>query len=191
MDDTENQQETVKTEEFAWLAGIIEGEGSITMSVRKKSWNGWNGVGVDCNVQVDNTDSGIILKVKHILNKIGIEPRVSERPTASIKHRDGSEYSSPKTILRIQLSKMSHIKKVLDGIIQHMAGEKKTRAALILEFIQRRQSYQGDRSKGGPSWYTGYDWDLVRRFLEITGSKMLPEVDRILRDYTLPKLEEA
>ncbi len=179
-----NQQESITEADKGWLAGIIDGEGSICMNVRRKKWNGWNGIGIDLTVNIANTDSGIIHKAKHLLNALGVEPHIFEKRGSSITHENKVEYSSAKTILHVNISKMAHIKTFLETVIHYLAGEKRTRAGLVLEFIDRRMNYKGERTKSGPSWYTAYDWSLVKKFYDITQSKLLPEVSAFLNDHT-------
>lgn len=179
-----NQQEMPTLDELGWFAGILEGEGSISMNVRRKKWNGWNGIGVDLHLQVVNSDSAIIKKAKDILLKLGIEPHLYERENVPIYKKDGNCYHNPtKTLISLSISKMSKIHSILTLIEPFMAGEKKTRASLIREFIDRRLSRKGDQTVDGPSWYDAYDWGLVNKFYEINGGKLLPEVRQFLNDH--------
>ena len=179
-----NQQASAT--DYAWLAGIIDGEGSISMNVRKKSWNGWNGIGVDLSVKVTNTDSGIIDKCSTILEKMDINPHIFEKATNPVYKKDGTSYSSNKSILVLNVCKMSNILKLLTHLQEYLGGEKRTRARLIAKFIQNRLERKGGRSsKKGTSWYNGYDWETVKKFYEITGGKLLPEVATSLNDQTL------
>jgi len=82
---------------------------------------------------------------------------------------------------------MSHMLKVITALYPHMCGDKKKRAELISEFIQRRMNRMGSQSKAkGKSWYDSYDWNLVKEFYQITGGKILPEVELFLNEHTLP-----
>src|SRR5271154_4542172 len=76
----DNQHGTPTEAKLAWLTGIIEGEGSITLNVRRKEWKGWKGIGVDLQIQIVNTDGFIIEECAKILRQIiGTEPRIMER----------------------------------------------------------------------------------------------------------------
>jgi hypothetical protein len=180
-----NQQETITQAEIGWLAGIIEGEGSITMNARKKQWKGWNGFGVDMQVYAVNTDAGIIQKTVAILRKLGIEPYIYESKTVPIPHKrkDGT-YSSEKTIMSVNVNKMAHILKVLNLIIPHIAGEKRNRAELIVDFITRRIERKGQHTQKGSSWMDDEDWEIVKDFYVLKGRELNPELKRFLNDHT-------
>lgn len=182
-----NQQETPKPEELAWLAGIIEGEGSISMNARRKSWNGWNGIGVDINITIANTDSGIIYKSVDIFRKLGVEPKILEKSCNPIHGENGKIYHNPeKVIMYISTGKFAHALSILTAIIPFMAGQKLNRAKLMVEFIERRTSKPKIRDYKGQSQstYDQEDWALVSKFYDVTGGKLLPEVRGLLNDYT-------
>lgn len=183
----DNQQEILKLNELGWLAGILEGEGSISLNVRRKKWKGWEGIGVDMNISIGNTDAAIIKECDRIFRKMGASPHICETRknsiTSTLKNGEVKKYLNPeKTMLQLQISKMGAIKMVLEFIEPFMIGDKKIRAQLMMEFIARRLIRKGGHTKKGASWYDGYDWNLVRQFYEITGGKLLPEVREILND---------
>jgi len=189
-----NQQENPSTEELAWLAGIIEGEGSISMNARKKSWNGWNGIGVDVNITIANTDSGIIYKSVGIFRKLGVEPKILEKDCNPIVGANGRTYHNPeKVIMYISVGKFASAHSILTAIIPFMAGQKLNRAKLMVEFIGRRMSKPKIRDYKGQSQstYDQGDWALVSKFYDETGAKLLPEVRVILNDYTKGVSQEA
>ncbi len=184
-----NQQEIPTNCELAWFAGILEGEGSITMNVRHKSWKGWTGVGVDLGIVICNKDAAIIAKCTEILKKLGTTPHLCEGHSAPITAtlKDGTErtyHNTDRPILQLQLSRMGSIQLVLRTIEQYMVGDKRHRALLIIDFVERRLARKGEHTKGGASWYDSYDWKIVEQFYKLTGGKLRPEVEAILRDYT-------
>lgn len=185
----DNQQEMPNQAEIGWLAGIIEGEGSVTMNARKKHWNGWNGYGVDLKIYAVNTDAGIIEKCVQIIRKIGVEPYINERKTVPIpKKTNEGVYTSEKTILAVSVSRMVDILKVLHIVTPHMAGEKKSRSNLIMQFIQRRLERKGQRSiKKGTSHMDNKDWQMVKDFYVLSNKNMKPEITQFLNDHTRPK----
>jgi len=181
-----DQQEMPTLAEIGWLTGIIEGEGSITMNVRKKTWKGWEGVGVDLAIQIVNTDAGITEKAQTILQKMGIQANISERQKVRVMRANGKDYSVAGTILCVGIHRMVSILAVLRTILPHMAGEKAARARLIEQFIVRRLERKGENTKNGPSWYDGYDWKLVRDFYDLSGGKLLPEVEQLSSETNMP-----
>jgi hypothetical protein len=188
----DNQQEILTQAEIGWLAGIIEGEGSVCMNARKKHWKGWNGFGVDLRIMAVNSDAGIIKKCVDIFRKLGINPHIQERGAVPIPKRDSDDvYQSVKTMLTLTISRMGDIKKVLEIIIPHTAGEKKERAELIVDFINRRQTRKGDRTKEGSAWMNHEEWGIVEKFYELKGGAPIrPEVREFLNEHTPPSDKE-
>lgn len=65
----DNQQERL-TNDLHWLAGIIEGEGCFTLSVKNRY--GKHNRAYFPMIQITNTNMGMIVKIKAILSEIGI-----------------------------------------------------------------------------------------------------------------------
>lgn len=185
-----NQQGTLTDAEAGWLAGVIDGEGSITLNVRKKHWKGWQGVGVDLSIMLTNTDAGIIEKAVAIIEKlVGSQPYVYEGRTKELYRADGRAYHNELVkLLQLNVAKMGHIRAVLMAIEPHLAGEKRSRARLALAFIERRLSRKGPRTQNGPSWYDGYDWAIVQEFYQLKGKPLPPEIRGLLNEHEQDRL---
>lgn len=181
-----NQHGTPTEAQLGWFAGILEGEGSLTLNVRNKKWKGWEGIGIDLQLQIVNTDGYIIEECANIIKGIiGTEPRIMERaPIADRMTTDGTVWRQNKAMLIVGLSKMVHIKTVVDTIMPYMIGEKKARARIISQFVERRMNRKGANTKNGSSWYDGFDWSLVKSFYAISGGKLPTKVEGLVRDYT-------
>ena len=186
----DNPQETLSQAEWGWLAGMIDGDGCISMHVRKKAGAHWGGNGVDLRITINNGDGGIIQKAADLFKRLGANPSISEvEPEPIHNGTRATVYHPNRNVMCLHLHKMVYIAIVLVGIEPHLAGEKKYRSQLMLEFIQRRVLRKGPRSKEGysngtSSWYDEGDWALVAKFLNAC-SKPAPEwLGRILRDYT-------
>jgi len=162
--------------EWGWLAGIVDGEGSIIMAVRNKQVKSWKGKGIEVQINLGNTDGGIIHKYVGLLNRLGIQPKLREF--------NGSKNSFlKKCMIYTVVMKMSQILILLTGIEPHLASEKKYRAQLMIKFVQRRLTYIGARTKQGASWYTDEDWQIAADFLKVRPYK---SVDEVLREHTIP-----
>lgn len=181
-----NQHETPTERQLGWFAGILEGEGSLTLNVRNKKWKGWVGIGIDLQLQIVNTDGFIIEECANILRGIiKTEPRIMERGIIPDRMTtDGTVWRQNKPMLIVGISKMNHIKLVVDTIMPYMIGEKKARARIISKFIERRLTHKGEHTTKGQSWYDGYDWALVKEFYQISKGKLPEKVERLVRDYT-------
>lgn len=189
----DNQQATLTEGELGWLAGIIEGEGSITMNVRKKAWKGWQGVGVDCTVALSNTDGGIIEKSVKLLGRLtGSEPFVYEIPKSPVYKPDGTSYLNPKTfILNVSVNRMAGILIVLRAIEPYMAGEKAARARLMIKFVERRMSRKTKLTKKGMALFDKYDWETVGEFYKLKGKPIPPDVLRVLNEHERKQVHTA
>jgi len=180
-----NQQETINQAEIGWLAGIIDGEGSIAMNVRKKELRGWQGYGIDVCLTVTNSDAAIIDKCEALLGKMGLTPLVYQVKNAPLYRADGRRYQNVITrILRLSLSRMADILRCLIILQPHLTGQKRARANLLCRFLERRLKRQTKRSKGGRAHYDHMDWDLVRQFYELKKTDLPDAIVGILRDYT-------
>lgn len=190
MDMIGNQQGTYTQAELGWLAGILEGEGSLTMNVRKKNWKGWQGIGVDMTLSIANTDALIIEKARSILTRLtGCEPKIHESSTSTLYKQDGSEYQNrSKTMLYCSVGRMASILTVLQLLEPLFAGEKAARARLIMQYIERRLSRKGDHTKDGAAWMDADDWKLVGQFYKIKKRPIPPEVLGLLNEHEQAQL---
>jgi hypothetical protein len=181
-----NQQGTPTEGELGWLAGIIEGEGTITMNVRKKAWKGWKGVGVDLTVAVVNTDGAIIERVADIIRRlVGGEPYIYQCKNSPIPNRndpDNMHVNLTKTILNVSVNRMADIIVVLKAIEPQMAGEKGARARLMTRFIERRMSRRTEHTKHGMALFDKFDWETVAEFYKLKRRPIPPEVVGLLNE---------
>ena len=120
---TDNQQATEL--EIGWLAGIYDGEGYLGFSRQ----NAKKVRSIRPDIQLVNCDPDVILKVRKILNMIGINPYIRER--VHNKEKWSRNYI-------LQFSKFSDIKKFIDTLGHLLTGEKKKRAELMLRLANSR-----------------------------------------------------
>ena len=168
----DNQQEIWSQSEIGWLAGILDGDGSIAMNVRPKNTN--SKIGVDLKVAITNSDGNIVKRVTDLYDKAGYTYHISD----STKTRKGN------TLVHVVLGRMNHILNFLSTITPHLAGEKSGRAQLMSKFIKRRIERNTHRSKHGFVDYDLNDWYCVKRFYEFMGKSIPQQLKDILRDYT-------
>ena len=142
-----NQQ--VTQSEIGWLAGIIDGEGHIGISIqnRKKCVNS-----TKFDLQIVNTDYVLIDKVVLVMQKMGVNPLIRERIHNKITWNKNKI---------ITVGKMSQIKRIFDHVIQHLTGMKQSRATIMLTLIESRLTKtQGNK-------YSPEELALVSKFREI------------------------
>lgn len=121
-----NQQETISDIEMSWLAGILDGEGSIgisrMMSHRKNPT-------LTPRISIGNTNMDIINHVVDILKRIPITMFVEKRQKVNNKNWKQASV--------IQISHISGVKSLLDKVTPFLIG-KKSQAELLLSFVNSR-----------------------------------------------------
>lgn len=160
-----NQQATDL--EIGWLAGIYDGEGYIgfTRQNSKKVRS------IRPDIQLVNCDPDVILKVRKILNKIGINPYIRERM------HDKKKWSRNYIL---SMSKFSDVKKFIDTLGNYLTGEKKKRAMLMIELVNSRIA------KTRFDQYSEYELGLISEYFDkMKGVKIRGNTHNIgsLNDY--------
>lgn len=131
----DNQQETVTEAEFGWLAGIIDGEGSMSINRLLRSTTNYNG-----RVQIPNTNEAIIAKTRSIFDRLGVTGHTEKRQPPPEKKNKW------KTAYVITLNSAGQIALLLPKIIPYLVG-KKDHAEILLTFVQSRLDRQKDRKQ--------------------------------------------
>lgn len=170
-----NQQERLELD-LAWLAGILEGEGWVSLAlVKSNQKNGKNTPAFSPNIGMVNCDFTIMYKVISILEFIGIKFRKSHR-----KAFIASDGRNRKEKLEVSITIHGYIKKFIPIIMPYMIGQKKNRCLKLLEFLDIRANKprSGINSKYGREEYNIYKELYMYKGRRSTRS-------RILNDYTL------
>lgn len=134
----DNQQ--VTREEIGWLAGFVDGEGYLGISMYRNHSRGCKTIKVELNVV--NTDKAMIDKYVAIVNKIGSNPYL--RKNKKYKKYNGDK---KKDVYTATIHRMSPLHRVLKIMLPHLTGMKKRRGELINEFLASRL-WKTDRCKG-------------------------------------------
>ena len=182
MIDRDNQQQTVSDVEIGWLTGIIEGEGSIVMQISRRA-DRTQVLRVQPRIIITNTDQAIIEKGVDILTRLGIGKYVRHTTTNNIKH-GALVKKSYKDITYLNIDGFRRLNKLLVVVTQHLVGDKRIRAEVMSEFINRRVTMAKNLNCGGNRQYDETDVDLMLKFLRLTRSKNYDHVSRMLNEYT-------
>lgn len=111
--------------ELAWLAGLWDGEGSITIFKHIER----GGVRKLCpTILVVNTDIKIINEAKRILDNLGTSFHLFERVSKNPKHKNSFQLNTRNT---------KYIDKVLTAIEPYLIG-KKEQAQLVIGYVRKR-----------------------------------------------------
>lgn len=186
----DNQQETAF--ELGWLAGIVDGEGWLGMSVSHQ----YRGPDTDrmpffvkVELKITNCDEAIIEKSDRILRTLDVNPyRRTQRLGATRR-----------PVHECAIKSMTSMEKVLPPLLPHLTGIKRQRADIILEFCTRRRANLGIERPGfdlrsgqrGPRTirpYTDEELSLIDacRELQMRGAS---ETTRETRTRTLKALQ--
>lgn len=115
--------------ELAYLAGIIDGEGTVTLE-----WSGRRAKrslmpGLRPTVHITNTDEILIQHCLNVLKKFNIKPQIRSQPVGY--------KSRKKRCYWLKIQGLSRVKKLLEPIKPFLIV-KSAQAALLLEFINHR-----------------------------------------------------
>jgi hypothetical protein len=161
----DNQQERLGFDK-AWLAGIMEGEGSFVITKSRRPNNKGYNMHITPNCCLTNTDALLIKECERILNLYELAYK-----TYFVKRR----FNHYKDQWKIHIFGMDRTIKFISWIISELRGEKKLLAEKILNFCVMRKSktkgfFHGIR-------YSEEEINLVNEILNI-------QKPGILNDYT-------
>ncbi len=179
-----NQQAT--DAELGWLAGIIDGEGWLGMSVETEHWyrvdKHTRQHSVKVEIKVTNCDPAIVYRTAEILLKLGVNPYIRQQG-GTLKPNHAQPYE-------VSIKRMAPVQHVLTAVRPNLVGTKAKRADIIQEFILLRQSNPGvpnpayaDGQKGrrGPRTirpYTSQEIALVEQCRALQSRKGASETTR-------------
>ena len=159
--ETEMDNQQVTREEIGWIAGFIDGEGYIGITMYKNHSNSATKT-VKVELNVCNTDICMVEKYISIMNKMGVNPYVKK--SKKYKKYNGC---NKKDVHEVKLHRMAPIQKILKVILPHLTGMKKTRALLIYEFLESRL-WKYDKCKGMRSIpYTEREIEIIQECLRL------------------------
>lgn len=130
-----NQQETVSEAEYGWLAGIIDGEGSISIN---RSLSHRTTIVYCARVQVPNTNQLIIDKARSIFDRLGAKGHVEKR-----QYGNNMRW---KICSIITLNSAKDIEILLPLIIPYLVG-KKRHAEILYRFVHSRLQRRSERKQ--------------------------------------------
>lgn len=167
--DKDDQQGTSNTGNIAWLAGIIEGEGTLVLSAWTRNTRKDKNPKIGLQVKVYNTDGGIIRKSIQIIDSLGIKFYLSEREQKPMVKPGGEgHYSSPDSMMILTISRLQSVHDFLEIIRPWMFGNKAARADIMLRYLKNRFN-KFETGGGGPrnTPYGEDDFALVREFASL------------------------
>jgi hypothetical protein len=146
--------------DLAWLAGMIEGDGSLGMGMHRSPKGN---VVVKPFVNFSNQDIALVLAVKGLLEVLGGKTLKIGTVT--------SGYKKNRPVLRIDLKGMVAVLSVLTAIIPYLVGEKKQKAVDLSAFIHSRVSVVKGHNGSGPRPYSKKELNAILSFQGVTVGK--------------------
>lgn len=136
--------------ELAWLAGIVDGEGSFTMSYSK------NKKAFTPKIAIANTDEKIISKAVTILDTIECFMYVNNKTQGHL---------GKKPVWYIQIERFKNIRKFLEYMLPYLIG-KKAQGELMLRFVNLRIPKLSYSRNPRVDQYKGYTEEETKVALE-------------------------
>lgn len=146
--------------DLAWLAGIWDGEGTITMFTHREKTGNTKLCPVVCIV---NTDIHIINKVRSILEELNCFFSLQERKPLKSHYKQQWSFIT---------RNMKYIKILLENINPFLVGEKKAKGEILLSYVKQRMDKMERLPSKGSTPYDKIDWD---HFTEIRSSQTTRE----------------
>lgn len=115
--------------DIAWLAGIIDGEGTVQIHLVRES--GYH----QCKVNIVNTDEGILTEVKRILKEWLVFFTISK-----------NNQPEHKPCYVIGINRQLEAKFVLGKVLPYLKSVKKQKAELFIEFVNNCKRIDGKKS---------------------------------------------
>lgn len=159
-------------EKLAWLAGLWDGEGTITVFKHQDQSDKYWKLRATCCIT--NTDPNIITEVLKLGDELGINYAMFTRQPERKEHA---------VSYQLNLRKMSSEKILLDAIIPYLIG-KRAQAELTLRFVESRMKHM--KGTNEERAYTEEEEDISKQLYRLNAKGQ----SRILRDYTLDTPKE-
>ena len=182
----DNQQQTASDAEIGWLAGILEGEGSICLTVSQRNERR-KILRVTPKIIFTNSDKDLMEAVVSILDKIGVGKWVrhtTPNNVSTLFKLNGKTTNEFKDMMFVYVTGMKRVGRLLEAIIPVMFGEKKERALRLHRFIDARIVKAEESGKSSNYKYDREDADNILSFLELTQTKRFNAISRMLNDCT-------
>ena len=133
---------------LCWLAGIIDGEGCITISTDKQKF-------FRTYITVNNNNPYLIQRVGEILSELNIKFYYLLKKRNNPKHKE---------TLVINITGLGSCRKLIENIFLYLVG-KKEQAEIMLKYINSRKGKM--ELKGTHNPYSKEEIELVKKIKEL------------------------
>lgn len=143
-----NQQER----SLAWMAGIIDGEGSISVQVYTLPDGR---VRLTPFVSIVNSDFGILEECRRILEEMDVKFRDCRKPLS-----EGS-FAGKKICSNIRIDGQKPVYEFLPILLPYLKSEKKVKAAIVMAYLVSRMTNGIQRNEKGHIKRLAYTRDEI------------------------------
>jgi len=142
-------KDNMKETDLAWLAGIWDGEGSISLYEAKEA-NGSKKIRpvITCV----NTDVNIVNNIQLILLEMGCNIHIHEFTPNNPRHSHQWRFIT---------SNMKTLQTFLRLLLPYLRSEKKARGEIMLRYIEQRMAKIDPRKFNGTTPYDEKDWSYI------------------------------
>lgn len=175
----------VSETEKAWLAGIIDGEGSVILSLQVHGHKLWNALP---EVHVGNTEQVMIETIGDIYNRLGIGRHISRRKLSSTNGITGQRGMAYRDLYVVAVVGFLRVRKLLPHILPYLVTSKKQKTELVLRYVEQRcvRIYPEGENRGSRQGrkapYSLADVRLMHKIASLGKTKHLPVLEGLLRD---------
>ena len=157
----ENEQETTKELlKLGWLAGLIDGEGSVILQLVKNNTTKTKFT-YHPRVSIYNNDANLISEVCKLLDKYGIKYFVQERASRDPRNNNAELET---TNYNVSIGDAKSVKLLLELTVETLQTIKRAKAELCIRFLNirlnRTEYFKHNRE----------EIDVINKFLSLVGS---------------------
>jgi len=138
-----NPQAKVTEIEKAWLAGIIDGEGSLRIDYPREKGS------ASPRIIITNNDWALIEKVVDICQRIGVTPHVAQRKGRRSFTKD------------VQILNMTKLLTILPAVMPYLTGQKEKQAIILFNFCKQRKELVVNSLSNGDRTYTKEQINMI------------------------------
>lgn len=143
----------MKQTDIAWLAGIMEGEGTFSIYHQKRT--GTDTDQLRATISLTNTDPALINKAYDIFKSFGVEMHIHE-----YKNKKGST----RPVYDMQTAKATNVQIICQQLLPFLFGEKKAKAEMLQRFVEKRIAKLGTVRDTRRGKYDDEDWTAFHEF---------------------------
>ncbi len=163
-----NQQER----SLAWLAGIIDGEGTVSVQVYTLPDGR---VRLTPFVGIVNSDVGILTECREILSSLGVKYRDCGKPLTT------GRFAGSLLCTNIRIDGQKPVQSLLKIIGQYLRSVKREKAATLLTYLESRTSRLIKRDKLGRISRSEYSREEIELIASVRSHKRAKSSEAICR----------